>query len=114
MKITLTVKEIARKLLEDENANWSAEGAMILAEHLNETCDENEEFDRVAICCYWSEYDSLQDWANRYFSNIYEELKSDEINPNDQEEIDEWILNYLNDNTTVLELDNDGVVVFNF
>ena len=62
MKVDLTTTQAANILLEDENANWSRAGAFALVEYLEEleeACETQIEFDRVAIRCAYSEFDSL-------------------------------------------------------
>ena len=63
MKTTLSVYEIADLLKRDENAGWSYNGAQALAEVLNDSMPEDEEFDRVAIRCDFSEYTSALEAA---------------------------------------------------
>ena len=60
MKITLSTSQVADRLLNDDNANWSWEGAQALAEFLEDQendLGEELEFDVVAIRCDFHEYD---------------------------------------------------------
>jgi hypothetical protein len=64
---TLSTYDIANRLLQDSNANWSRPGAFALAEYLQSVEDdtgEQMEFDAVAIRCDWSEYPSAVDAHN--------------------------------------------------
>jgi hypothetical protein len=66
MKNTLNTSEVEYLLMSDENASWTMAGAYALAEYLEqveEGCGTEIEFDRVAIRCEYSEYESLQEWA---------------------------------------------------
>jgi len=71
MKTTLSATEAAEILIADTCARWSRAGAFALVEFLEaleEDTGEEIEFDRVAIRCDFSEYASLQGWAEDYFS----------------------------------------------
>jgi hypothetical protein len=64
---TLTTYQIANRLLQDSNANWSRPGAFALAEYLEsmeEDTGETMELDVVAIRCDWAEYPSAVDAHN--------------------------------------------------
>jgi hypothetical protein len=87
MKQTLTTSEVADALRADENADWSYEGAQVLAEYLEsleEDCGEEMEFDRVAIRCDFSEYASAEEACDAYGieyeeGEAFEELESNTI-----------------------------------
>jgi DNA repair exonuclease SbcCD ATPase subunit len=69
MKKTLTANDIANELHADDNAGWSWAGAQALGEWLAELDDasgEDTEFDRVAIRCDFSEYESALEAAQEY------------------------------------------------
>ena len=63
-------------------------------EQLEDGTGEPIEFDMVAICCEWSEYDSLKEALSDY---------------NDIKTLED-----LQNNTTVIELDNGGLVIEQF
>jgi hypothetical protein len=114
MKETLSTNEVAERLLADENANWSWAGAQALAEYLEEleeSMGEEIEFDRVAIRCDFSQRDSLQEWAQDYFTNYIDRhcIEKDM----DEDEIDEAIRDYINDHGTLIEFDG-GIIVNSF
>lgn len=108
MKKTLTKHDIARELHEDANANWSWTGALALAEYLDnldEDCGTDTEFCKVAIRCDFAQYDSALDAAAEY---------GFEPDPDqDEDEKEESALEYLRDNTQVIEFDG-GVIVQGF
>jgi len=115
MKETLSTNEVAERLLADENANWTWAGAQALAEYLEELesdMGEEIEFDRVALRCDFSQWDSLQEWAHDHFSNAWEELGIDETDL-DSDEFDEAIRDYINDRGTLIEFDG-GIIVSSF
>lgn len=114
MKQTLTTYEVANLLRNDENANWSYEGALALAEYLEraeEDCGEEWEFNRVDIRCDWSEYATATECAGDYG---WEWCNDDELTVEEEEEAkEESALRYLHGRTTVIEF-SGGVIVANF
>ena len=62
---TLTNAECVRELLNDEYANWTRTGAEALVVWLavHESDTEPMEFDRVALRCEWSEYETYAEAA---------------------------------------------------
>lgn len=123
MKKTLTTHDIATELHDDKNANWSWSGALALAEYLEELEMEMPteiEFDRVAIRCDFSEYDSLQSWAVDYFGGedkAKEELCDDYFPDKEELETSEIpedkIREYITDNGTLIEFAG-GIIVSSF
>ena len=120
MKRTLNTADIAETLFADENANWSWNGAVSLAEYLEELEDslgEEMEFDKVAIRCDFSEYDSLQDWIMEYQGKPLEgALKDSGIDlegEENEEEIDELIRSFIQDHGTLIEF-SGGIIVSSF
>jgi hypothetical protein len=114
MKETLSTNEVAERLLADENANWTWAGAQALAEYLEELeadMGEEIEFDRVAIRCDFSEWESLQEWVQDYFTNYIDRLCIEK--DMDEDEIDEAIRDYINDHGTLIEFDG-GIIVSSF
>lgn len=117
MKETLSVTQIADRLHADENAGWSYAGARALAEYLDELdgdLGEDTELDVVAIRCDWSEYESLQDFAEEYFGGMAKAL--DTIGVDDEptdEEIDDAIRDWIQDNAALVEF-NGGIIVSSF
>ena len=65
-----------------------------------EEIDANMELDPIAICCDFTEYGSLEEWKQDY---CYE--------AEDEEDDDDYALDYLRDQTLVLELSNGGLVI---
>ena len=58
---TLTIEEMISDLMCDEYASWTPQGARALAEYLDQLSDDLGEditWDRVAIRCDYSEYQS--------------------------------------------------------
>jgi len=120
MKTTLSTTEAAEILIADTCARWSRAGAFALVEYLEqleEDTGEEMEFDRVAIRCDFSEYDSALDAAEDYgWSREASILDDDDnIRPDDEvlDEDNELALKWLENRTSVIEFDG-GVIIQNF
>jgi len=132
MKKTLSTHDIANAFRDDKNADWSWNGAVALAEYLEE-CEEDTgeemELDVVAIRCDFSEYESLEGWAGDYFRDSEEAIDSlnltnkraiaklglpffDNAEESD-DEISEAIRDFIRDNGQLIEFDG-GVIVSSF
>lgn len=83
--------------------NFSVQGAKALQAYLDELSDdigEELEFDPVAWCVEFSEYDNVDDFNDQYFGKEYKKGS-------------EYTLKTLQDNTTVIEFDG-GIIVQEF
>lgn len=83
--------------------NFSLEGAKAVQayfEELSEELDEQIEFDPIAWCCEWAEYDNL--------AQAYKELRYDYTY------VEGEAREYFQDNTTMIELDNGHVLIQEF
>ena len=101
MHTTLSTSEIAGALIKDEFANWSQNGALALAEYLEEyeeSTGEELALDPVAIRCEFSEYESAIEAAAQYTSEFTTA---------------EAALEYLQDHTSVITYDG-GVIIQDF
>jgi hypothetical protein len=68
----MTVDQMARDLIDDDNASWTRLGAYALAEYLDELSEdigEPIEWDRVAIRCDYSEY-TLKELLDSFHLNL--------------------------------------------
>jgi hypothetical protein len=111
MKNTLNTSEAASLLMADDNAAWSMAGAFALVEYLEqveEDCDTEIEFDRVALRCEYSEYESLQEWARYYFTD---DQRFDILEGS--EDRAETIRDYILDQGQLIEFDG-GIIVSEF
>ena len=72
---------------------------------IEDDCGEELELDVIAICCDWSE-DSVEEIAENYGIDITGYVSS--------EEKSEAVLDYLQDNTTAVQLFNGGIVYVSF
>ena len=114
--MTLSTNQIATELKNDTCARWSWNGAFALAEYLEELEDstgEEMEFDSAAIRCDFSEYDSLQDWADDYFAvdNWRDNVECD--HDDDDDTLDEKIREYIQDHGQLIEF-SGGIIVSSF
>ena len=102
MKDTLTVHQIADRLKADTNANWSYNGALVLAEWLDEIEDENAEFCVATVRSEWSEYSSAVEAAS---DCDWDNEEEDELDK--EKAARKW----LEKHTTVLDVKGGGVVI---
>ena len=75
-------------------------------EQLEEDCGEEMELDVIALCCEWSEYETVQEAASAYGWEAPER--------GDDESGDEMALDWLEGKTQVIALDEGGVVMLDF
>ena len=123
MKTTLSTSDIARALKSDDNAAWSWNGALALAEYLEELEESTGvemKLDICAIRCDFDEYASLEEWASYYFRNQADAvdklgltLGMDGSIDEESDEIDDLIRSYIQDHGTLIEFDG-GVIVSSF
>jgi len=64
----LSVFAIAEMLEEDHNANWTRQGALSMAQWLDDNMADNDELDIVAVRSEFSEYKSLWGWVADNFN----------------------------------------------
>jgi hypothetical protein len=108
MKQTLTTSQVADMLWQDDNAAWSYPGARALAEYLEQLEEDtgaDMDFDRVAIRCEFSEYDTAREAASNYDWEPDEDA--------DEEEAEKSALQFLQDRTTVVEF-TGGIIIQDF
>lgn len=111
MPITNTVNtsELYHDLKGMERDNFSYEGAKALMEYLEQLaddCEMNIEYDPIAFCCEYSEYGDAVDCIE----SCQYPYDFDDDSYNDKEE---QALEYLRDNTTVIEF-NGGIIIQDF
>lgn len=102
MKQTLSTERAVQLLLNDENANWTIQGAIALIEYLESIEDdigETIEFDPIAIRCDYSEYQSAIEALSDYTSETVED--------------DDAALEHLQNETAVIQF-NSGIIIQNF
>ena len=82
MYTNLSTDEAIKLLKEDDNADWSWDGATALIEYLEDledSLDKPIEFDRVALRCEYSEYSSALEAAQDYGFNPENDDDEDEM-----------------------------------
>jgi hypothetical protein len=105
MKQTLTLNNFRDEMVAIRPNNFSYDGLEILFDWFEdvELMDGKEvEFDPIAFCCEYSE-SNIQDLINYYAIDL------DGVEP---DEIDAYVLDYLNDRTIVLGVCEDGAIVY--
>jgi hypothetical protein len=123
MKLNLNTNHAAHLLMQDEHANWSRAGAFALVdylEELEEDCGEVIEFCPVSLRCDYSQYSSLEEWANDQWRSSFDGVDELGLTVGDDgkieessDEIDEAIREYIRDRGTLLEF-SDGIIVSSF
>ena len=113
MKNTLSTSDIVNALLADNHAQWSYKAAKALAAYLEELetdCGIEMEFDAVALRCEFDEFESLEDWAEMYFTDdqLLEFLDGEEL-----EDAEDKLRDYIIDHGQFIEFDG-GVIVSQF
>lgn len=94
--------------------NFSVSGRKALFAYLEEyeeDTGEEIELDVVALCCDFSEYENIdQAAADLGMDDILKDLREEHGEDND-EEIREAFLEELQDRTTVIDVDGEGLIV---
>jgi len=103
---SMSAHQIADELKDDDNANWTYEGAMLLADYLLDLSEETGdfEFDIVAIRCEWSEL-SEEDLIQSYGY-----LLDQEYDDNDEKLGD--LIELIRDQTYCIEFESNGAARF--
>ena len=102
MKKTLSTERAVQILLNDENANWTIQGAIALVEYLESIEDEIGEpieFDPIAIRCDYSEYESATEALSDYTSEAVKD--------------DDSAIELLQNETVVIQF-KGGIIIQNF
>lgn len=98
--------------------NFSYAGRQALFEYfenLEEETGEAIELDVIAICCDYSEFSSVAEFANDYggeWPEFYAELLAE--HGDDEDAIREEFLERLNDHTAVIDVDGGAIIVAGF
>ena len=100
MILTITEWDFV-KSFDDVNraTNFTVAGRKALFEMFEELAPDME-LDPIAVCCEYTEYGSLEEWKQDY-----------EYVAEDEDEEDDYALDYLRDQTMVLELANGGIII---
>jgi hypothetical protein len=96
MKKNVTLEMFKKGFIDYNRDYFSYEGYEVLYNYLIEleiSCDFEIDFDVIAIICDFVEYESVEECLNDYDMNTIEDLE---------------------DETTVLLLENDGIIIHTF
>ena len=102
MKNTINFYEFSRWFEEHRPNNFSRVGLQSLFDYLEEyeeSTGESIEFDPIALCCEYTEYEDLDEFKANYFSEEYQD-------------IEDW--DGLEDYTTTIPLNGKGCIIQNF
>jgi hypothetical protein len=105
MKMTLNKDEFRFHFDQVRPNNFSYEALGMLFDYLEE-CDENMEFDPIAICCDFTE-GNFQEVANE----LDDEIDLETVGLNEQETAQK-VADYLSEKTTVLGITSDHFIVY--
>lgn len=111
MKITITESMFRDQFRQVRPNNFSRDGLSALWTHFSDLEQVNGgelELDVIAICCDWTEYANVIEAAEAYG------FKADESEDERADRSDHQALEFLRDETWVLETDGASVVVHNF
>jgi len=109
MLYTRNINKFIEALYTNKDNGFSYEWAKTIINYLEEISDEsneNIEFDPVAIRCDYSEM-TKEELIDEY-------SYSANIDWLDDEEKEDAVLNYIRDNTTLLEIDDNSFIIQNF
>lgn len=111
MKITVTESMFCEQFKRVRPDQFSRKALEALFEYYELSERENGEeleLDVVSVCCDWTEYDSALEAAESYG------FEADESEDERADMSERDALEFLQDNTTVLDLGTNGVVVLNY
>ncbi len=79
MKITLTQSQLVHEFNKIRPNHFSRQGLECLFDFFEELDYDSEtetEFDPIAICCEWAEYDSIEEFWDEYDKDDYEDIEA--------------------------------------
>ena len=103
--MTMSKADFVERLVADKNASWSAEGAEVLFDYLDEMGDDicaSIEFDLVGLRCDYSE-DTVDDLIDQYDIDVSDA-------EDDEDEKTDLVRDYLERNTAIVGETSDGFV----
>ena len=113
MKTTVSIYDFRDAFLQSDTRKdtFSYQGLTALYEYFEqyeEDCDTEIDFDMVAICCEYTEYERAVEAADNYteFTDVVIEDETSEEN-------EERALEFLQENTQVIEFDG-GIIIQDF
>ena len=122
MKMTVDASMMQEMFKSWDRNYYTYEGCEALLEFYDEI-DENMEFDPIAICCDCTEYGEnaacsfdnlISDYGYKYSVEEYKEDNDIEENDFDESDYIAVLVEVLEDETTVLHVENGNYIVFAF
>lgn len=118
MKTNVSIYDFRDAFLrsEDRKNQFSYQGLTALYEYFEQyedDCGQEIDFDMIAICCEYTEYESAHEAASNYFD--YEGMVFDENGDETMtaDEVEESALDYLEYRTQVIKFDG-GIIIADF
>ncbi len=116
MKMTLTESDFLRAWAGSSRADQFPRDALRAMfeylEDLERDTGEEMELDIIALCCDWTAWDTAREAATEYGYDP-EEQEEDETADDYAQRVEDGALEWLNDETHVIEYDG-GILVLNF
>lgn len=122
MKKTITAYDAKREFIEYDRDYYTIEGLETIIDFYDEI-DEDAEFDAIEICCDCTEYgngaamgydDFITDYEYLYPLEEYAADYLEEGEEIDEDDYLDKLITKVAENTTVLAVPNDNIVVFAF
>jgi hypothetical protein len=117
MKTTLTTNEIASTLVKDELAGYSWSGALALAEHLEQIeddCGIELELDVIALRCEFTEFKSVEDWADCLHKDDDQlEWLLEDVDLNDTAKVRDILTEFLEENHALISFEG-GILISDY
>lgn len=118
MKKTVSADDFVRSFEQMRMDSFSRMGLYALFEYfeeLEEETGEELELDVISVCCEYSEYDSAEEAAEEYGYKAVEDDENDGLDEVERSEAErDAAIEWLEDRTTVIRLDNGGVIIQQF
>lgn len=100
MKQTINESQFIQAFTDyDRQDQFSYEGLKALynfIDELDQDCDTETELDVIALCCEFTEYDSLEEFQDNYGADDYPDLEA------------------IQDSTLLIMVDNDSFIIQDF
>jgi len=107
----LTLNDFINAFKQGNRDYYTYEGYIALYEYLDELsedCGTDIEFDMIALCCEFTQYESLEELADSYNMSFTEEQLKDVEGNKDE------ILDYFYNNTPVITCDDGSYITAEF
>ena len=110
MKQSVNLYKFERAFVDANRAEqFTYEGKKALfnyLENVEEDTEQEIELDVIALCCEYTEYESVEEYTNEYTPDV------DKKDFDSTEDYNEAVKDYIRDNTTLIEIeDEEGFII---